>query len=78
MGLKERVFGRQSARDEIDLREYIPADDDPVIEREHRDGYPDDCPRCGGSGYLDRMDMVSRRQWQHCRDCKMEWSVPID
>jgi len=33
------------------------------------------CPKCGGRGYLDRIDVIDRIQYEHCTDCFHRWSV---
>lgn len=38
-------------------------------------GRPGGCPRCGGHGYLDRIDVIDRIQYEHCIDCSHKWSV---
>jgi hypothetical protein len=36
-------------------------------------GSPSLCPECGKPGYLDHIDMVRRRQFQHCPYCEAKW-----
>jgi len=38
-------------------------------------GRPGRCPKCGGIGYLDRIDLVDRIQEEHCVDCWYKWSI---
>ena len=38
-------------------------------------GFPTRCPDCGGRGYLDRVDLVDRIQYQHCLTCGHQWSL---
>ena len=38
-------------------------------------GRPTRCPTCGGGGYLDRIDMVDRVMFQHCRECGFKWET---
>jgi hypothetical protein len=38
-------------------------------------GRPGRCPQCGGIGYLDRVDIVDRLQYEHCTACFHKWSV---
>jgi hypothetical protein len=38
-------------------------------------GRPGRCPACGERGYLDRVDIVDRVQYEHCPDCFHKWSV---
>jgi hypothetical protein len=33
------------------------------------------CPECGGIGYLDRVDLVERIQYEHCTECFHKWQV---
>lgn len=33
------------------------------------------CPECGGIGYLDRVDLVDRVQYEHCTECFHKWQV---
>lgn len=40
-------------------------------------GAPGTCPKCGGSGYLDHIDLVARIQRQHCRACGHEWQISL-
>ena len=45
--------------------------------REHREvwGRPGRCPQCGGIGYLDRVDLIERLQYEHCVECFHKWTV---
>jgi len=38
-------------------------------------GRPGRCPQCGAVGYLDRVDIVDRIQYERCPDCFHKWSV---
>jgi hypothetical protein len=38
-------------------------------------GRPSRCPKCGEAGYLDKVDMVDRIQYEHCTSCFHKWSV---
>jgi hypothetical protein len=38
-------------------------------------GRPGGCPKCGGQGILDRIDVVDRIQFEHCTACQFAWSV---
>lgn len=38
-------------------------------------GKPGRCPDCGGRGYLDHIDLVDRIMYQHCTECRHEWTV---
>ena len=38
-------------------------------------GRPGFCPKCGGRGYLDRIDVVDRIMYEHCTECFSKWSV---
>jgi hypothetical protein len=40
-------------------------------------GQPGDCPRCGGLGHLDCIDLRSGSQHQHCVDCGWAWELDI-
>ena len=41
-------------------------------------GLPGACPRCGGHGYLDRIDLVNEVMQQHCRSCSHRWDTAKD
>ena len=38
-------------------------------------GMPSPCPECGKPGYLDHIDLVRRRQYQHCPYCLHKWEM---
>lgn len=38
-------------------------------------GKPGRCPDCGGRGYLDHIDLVDRIMYQHCTECRHEWTI---
>lgn len=38
-------------------------------------GRPSSCPRCGGAGYLDHVDLVDRFMEQRCPDCEHRWTT---
>ena len=46
-----------------------------VTHRNEVWGRPGRCPECGGLGYLDRVDLIDRRQYEHCTECQHRWSV---
>ena len=41
-------------------------------------GVPGRCSACNGFGYIDHIDMVNRRQTQHCPDCGHKWEFSFD
>ena len=41
-------------------------------------GVPGRCSVCDGYGYIDHIDMVNRRQTQHCPDCGHKWEFSFD
>jgi hypothetical protein len=38
-------------------------------------GKPGRCPECSGRGYLDHIDLIDRIMYQHCTECRHEWTV---
>ena len=38
-------------------------------------GKPGRCPQCNGRGYLDHIDLVDRIMYQHCTECRHQWTV---
>jgi hypothetical protein len=40
-------------------------------------GLPAPCPDCGGPGFLDHIDLSTRRQHESCRACGTRWSRPV-
>ncbi|GAC1311463.1 MAG: hypothetical protein NVSMB16_08240 [Acidimicrobiales bacterium] len=36
---------------------------------------PNRCSVCGGKGFLDRIDVVDRIQYEHCTDYSHKWTV---
>lgn len=38
-------------------------------------GKPGRCPECDGRGYLDHIDLVDRIMYQHCTECRHQWTV---
>jgi len=36
---------------------------------------PNRCPICNGKGFLDRIDVVDRVQFEHCTECGHSWTV---
>jgi hypothetical protein len=39
---------------------------------------PNVCPECGGSGYLDYINLVRDTKVQKCLDCDLRWESRID
>jgi uncharacterized protein (DUF983 family) len=37
-------------------------------------GQANPCPECGGRGFLDRIDLVDRRTYEHCTECGARYS----
>lgn len=40
-------------------------------------GLPAPCPDCNGPGYLEKIDLSSRRQHERCRVCGNRWSRAV-
>jgi len=38
-------------------------------------GKPGRCPQCNGRGYLDHIDLIDRLMYQHCTECRHEWTI---
>jgi hypothetical protein len=38
-------------------------------------GLPVPCPACGQAGYLDGMDLRTRKMFQHCPACMTKWET---
>ena len=75
MGIFDRksVLGRASAGEKspspkIDL-------DRAAAESSVKFGQPSLCNKCGGRGYLDRVDLVNRVMFQHCLSCNHKWEL---
>jgi hypothetical protein len=47
----------------------------PAAARREVWGRPSACPKCGGHGYLDRIDVVDRIMYEHCTECFHKWQV---
>lgn len=47
----------------------------PAAGRHEVWGRPSACPKCGGHGYLDRIDVVDRVMYEHCTECFHKWQV---
>jgi len=39
---------------------------------------PNWCPDCGGSGYLDSINLVRETKVQTCQHCGLRWETRID
>ena len=39
---------------------------------------PNWCPECGGSGYLDSINLIRETKVQSCQDCGLRWESRID
>ena len=79
---KDELIGSADSADEGSVRQII--DTGPTVAdavetaNEHRRevwGRPGFCPKCGGRGYLDRIDVVDRIMYEHCTECFSKWSV---
>lgn len=80
MSLSDRLRAARQQRDSRGTDEVVDlTTDSPEHEAEHklspRFGFPTKCPECGGRGYLDRVDLVDRIQYQHCIACGHTWSL---
>jgi hypothetical protein len=78
MGLWERLHkddnaatAQPSVREAIDLAQTA----DTGGARQEVWGRPGRCPRCGGVGYLDGVDLINRIQHEKCTECFHKWSV---
>jgi hypothetical protein len=60
------LFGRKTQDSVIDLRDRRP---------EPKFGYPTPCPQCGGNGYLDSIDLLAGKMFQHCPTCFAKWET---
>ena len=62
------LFGRKTTKQTtvIDLRERHP---------EPKFGYPTPCPECGANGYLDSIDLLEQKMYQHCPTCFAKWTT---
>ena len=38
-------------------------------------GFPTPCPECGENGYLDSIDLIDQRMYQHCPSCDAKWTT---
>ena len=39
---------------------------------------PNVCPQCGGSGYLEHINLVRETKVPSCQDCELRWESDID
>ncbi len=51
--------------------------DETIDLRDDAPGRPGHCPVCGAEGYLDRIDLRSGVQQEHCRACGCRWQRSI-
>jgi Zn ribbon nucleic-acid-binding protein len=53
-----------------------------MASRKHEEkriwGRSNPCPRCGGQGYLDRIDLIDRVMFEHCVDCGFKYEERED
>jgi hypothetical protein len=52
-------------------RALTPRTEEPVV-------LPNWCPECGGSGYLDSINLIRETKVQSCQDCGLRWESHID
>jgi hypothetical protein len=71
MGLWERLHKDEVAASGPSVLEAMAR----AEERREVWGRPSRCPRCNGVGYLDRVDLVDRVQYEHCTECFHKWQV---
>ena len=65
----------------IDLRDHVLAKQRQTVVQgalPFEFGYPTKCPTCSGRGYVDQIDLTSRRQYEHCIDCGLKWQSSED
>ena len=68
------LFGKKKPEPRvIDLTDSVEATvvRGPILEF----GFPTSCPECGGRGYLDRVDIRQRIQFEHCPTCFARWEL---
>jgi hypothetical protein len=70
----EVVLGDQSGPTGLTIADTVAAIK-PQPARQEVWGRPSRCPQCGDAGYLDRVDVVDRIQYEHCPSCFHKWSV---
>lgn len=83
MGLLDRIRATQGQGEGTDANAVARAADTEVDSQPARPrqesrqewGRPGRCPECNGRGYLDHIDLVDRIMYQHCTECRHEWSV---
>ncbi len=81
MGLWERLHKDDAARTEptvaaaVEAAQTAAAPGDRTEERKEVWGRPGPCPKCGGHGYLDGVDLINRIQYERCTECFHKWSV---
>ena len=70
------LFGKkqQAQQATIDLRDRVTEVRGPGFAF----GFPTRCPECGGRGYLDRVDLRRRTQFEHCPTCYARWERTED
>jgi hypothetical protein len=78
MGLWDRLHKDETLADTLGPGPTV--GDAVTTARQHADrqevwGRAARCPQCGGIGYLDRVDLVERIQYEHCVDCFHKWIV---
>lgn len=74
MGLFERIYKDAEPLKKADAGPTVA---EAVAEAKATEvwGRPGRCPKCGGPGYLDRIDVIDRVQYEHCTECFHKWSV---
>ena len=76
MGLLDRIKAAQSsdATPAADTASIDLTSEAPARPRQEW-GRPGRCPECDGRGYLDHVDLIDRIMYQHCIECRHQWTV---
>ena len=75
MGLWDRLHAEDAGQDETITGPTVSDGVAMAQERKEVWGRPSRCPKCGDAGYLDKVDVVDRIQYEHCTACFHKWSV---
>jgi hypothetical protein len=79
MGLLDRIRAAQGQGEGNDATTAVSEAETIVIAEPERPrqewGKPGRCPECNGRGYLDHIDLVDRMMYQHCTECRHQWTI---
>ena len=75
MGLFDRIKAAEGTDKQPEVAlDLTVAEQAPARPRQEW-GRPGRCPDCNGRGYLDHIDLIDRVMYQHCTECRHQWTV---